>query len=133
LPDSSGSAAKISFAAKDFPKGKEMMRKYLAATVVGVLLIAGQASASNSADPNLGDRIVSVSDMISSDDAASHQCFDEHGNRLDRCGCSYYDGNGNLIKGRCGNVWAALSVALFIGLVAWGFTEGGGNGSSASP
>jgi hypothetical protein len=34
-----------------------MMRKYLVAAVVGAMLIAGQAAASDSAVVNLGDRI----------------------------------------------------------------------------
>ena len=38
------------------------MRKYLVATAIGALLIAGQAAATDSAVVNLGDRVGSQSD-----------------------------------------------------------------------
>ena len=78
-----------------------MMRKYLAATALGAMLIAGQAAASDSAVVTLGDRIGSQSA------AADEQ----------------WGGNALLI---------ALAAALFIGLIAWGFSQGG-NGTPATP
>jgi len=39
-----------------------MMRKYLIATAIGAMLLAGQAAATDSAVVNLGDRIGSQSD-----------------------------------------------------------------------
>ena len=78
-----------------------MMRKYLAATALGAMLIAGQAAASDSAVVNLGDRIGSQSDTADSMEGS----------------------NAILI---------ALAAALFIGLVAWGFSQGG-NGTPATP
>ena len=80
-----------------------MMRKYLVATALGAMLIAGQAAASDSAVVNLGDRLGSVS-------TTADQDMDWHGNAL----------------------WIALAAALFIGLVAWGFSQGG-NGTPATP
>jgi hypothetical protein len=77
-----------------------MMRKYLAATALGAMLIAGQAAASDSAVVNLGDRIGSPSATSDS-----------------------FEGNALFI---------ALAAALFIGLVAWGFSQGG-NGTPATP
>jgi hypothetical protein len=77
-----------------------MMRKYLAATALGAMLIAGQAAASDSAVVNLGDRIGSQSATADS-----------------------MEGNA---------IWIALAAALFIGLVAWGFSQGG-NGTPATP
>jgi hypothetical protein len=78
-----------------------MMRKYLAATALGAMLIAGQAAASDSAVVNLGDRLGSQSTTAE-----------------DQMG-----GNALLI---------ALAAALFIGLIAWGFSQGG-NGTPATP
>lgn len=78
-----------------------MMRKYLAATALGAMLIAGQAAASDSAVVNLGDRIGSQSDTADS-----------------------MEGNNAIL--------IALAAALFIGLVAWGFSQGG-NGTPATP
>jgi len=76
------------------------MRKYLAATALGAMLIAGQAAASDSAVVNLGDRIGAQSTTADS----------MEGNAL----------------------WIALAAALFIGLIAWGFSQGG-NGTPATP
>jgi hypothetical protein len=78
-----------------------MMRKYLAATALGAMLIAGQAAASDSAVVNLGDRLGSQSTTAE----------DMQGS------------NALLI---------ALAAALFIGLIAWGFSQGG-NGTPATP
>jgi hypothetical protein len=78
-----------------------MMRKYLAATALGAMLIAGQAAASDSAVVNLGDRLGSQSTAAE----------DMQGS------------NALLI---------ALAAALFIGLIAWGFSQGG-NGTPATP
>ena len=77
------------------------MRKYLAATALGAMLIAGQAAASDSAVVNLGDRIGSQTTTAE----------DMQGS------------NALLI---------ALAAALFIGLIAWGFSQGG-NGTPATP
>jgi hypothetical protein len=77
------------------------MRKYLAATALGAMLIAGQAAASDSAVVNLGDRIGSQSDTADSMEGSNA-------------------------------IWIALAAALFIGLVAWGFSQGG-NGTPATP
>jgi hypothetical protein len=77
------------------------MRKYLAATALGAMLIAGQAAASDSAVVNLGDRLGSPSTTAE----------DMQGS------------NALLI---------ALAAALFIGLIAWGFSQGG-NGTPATP
>jgi hypothetical protein len=41
------------------------MRKYLLATVIGAMLMAGQAAATDSAVVNLGDRVGSFSDTSS--------------------------------------------------------------------
>jgi hypothetical protein len=41
------------------------MRKYLAATAIGAMLIAGQAAATESAVVNLGDRVGSEGDAAS--------------------------------------------------------------------
>jgi hypothetical protein len=78
-----------------------MMRKYLAATALGAMLIAGQAAASDSAVVNLGDRLGSQSTSADS-----------------------MEGNNAIL--------IALAAALFIGLVAWGFSQGG-NGTPATP
>jgi hypothetical protein len=78
-----------------------MMRKYLAATALGAMLIAGQAAASDSAVVNLGDRIGSTTETADS-----------------------MEGNNAIL--------IALAAALFIGLVAWGFSQGG-NGTPATP
>ena len=78
-----------------------MMRKYLAATALGAMLIAGQAAASDSAVVSLGDRL-----------GSSTQTAD-----------SEWGGNA---------LWIALAAALFIALVAWGFSQGG-NGTPATP
>jgi hypothetical protein len=77
------------------------MRKYLVATAIGAMLLAGQAVASESSVVNVGDRIGASS-------AASNQ--------LEGAGGAFF----------------ALSAALLLGLVIWGFTEGG-NGHPASP
>jgi hypothetical protein len=78
-----------------------MMRKYLAATALGAMLIAGQAAASDSAVVNIGDRIGSQTTTAESMEGS--------------------------------NAWLiALAAALFIGLVAWGFSQGG-NGNPATP
>jgi hypothetical protein len=78
------------------------MRKYLAATALGAMLIAGQAAASDSAVVNLGDRLGAQS--------------------------------GEQMEGMEGGnaLWIALAAALFIGLIAWGFSQGG-NGTPATP
>ena len=78
-----------------------MMRKYLAATALGAMLIAGQAAASDSAIVNLGDRL--GADTTTADSM---------------------EGNNALLIG--------LAAALFIGLIAWGFSQGG-NGTPATP
>ncbi len=78
-----------------------MMRKYLAATALGAMLIAGQAAASDSAVVNLGDRL--GADTTTADGL---------------------EGNNALLIG--------LAAALFIGLIAWGFSQGG-NGNPATP
>lgn len=78
-----------------------MMRKYLAATALGAMLIAGQAAASDSAVVSLGDRLGPQSETAD----------------------AQWGGNALLI---------ALAAALFIGLVAWGFSQGG-NGTPATP
>ena len=78
-----------------------MMRKYLVATALGAMLIAGQAAASDSAVVNLGDRLGSQSTSADS-----------------------MEGNNAIL--------IALAAALFIGLVAWGFSQGG-NGTPATP
>ncbi len=78
-----------------------MMRKYLAATALGAMLIAGQAAASDSAVVNLGDRLGSESTTADG-----------------------LEGNNALLIG--------LAAALFIGLIAWGFSQGG-NGNPATP
>jgi hypothetical protein len=78
-----------------------MMRKYLAATALGAMLIAGQAAASDSAVVSIGDRLGSQSTTAE----------DMQGS------------NALLI---------ALAAALFIGLIAWGFSQGG-NGTPATP
>ena len=78
-----------------------MMRKYLAATALGAMLIAGQAAASDSAVVNLGDRIGSQTTTAEN-----------------------MEGNNALL--------IALAAALFIGLIAWGFSQGG-NGTPATP
>ena len=77
------------------------MRKYLAATALGAMLIAGQAAASDSAVVSLGDRL--------GPESATADQMEGH--------------NALLI---------ALAAALFIGLVAWGFSQGG-NGTPATP
>jgi hypothetical protein len=85
------------------------MRKYLIATAIGAMLIAGQAAATDSAVVNLGDRIGSQSDS---------------------------DGGGDSQWG-AGHAFIILSAALLGGLLIWGFTEGGHNkapqGTPASP
>ncbi len=71
------------------------MRKYLIATAIGAMLIAGQAAATDSAVVNLGDRIGSQSDTANGLDGARASAF------------------------------IILSAALLGGLLIWGFTEGG--------
>jgi hypothetical protein len=78
-----------------------MMRKYLAATALGAMLIAGQAAASDSVVVNLGDRLGSETTTADG-----------------------MEGNNALLIG--------LAAALFIGLIAWGFSQGG-NGTPATP
>ncbi|MGH6956284.1 MAG: hypothetical protein ACREEW_06415 [Caulobacteraceae bacterium] len=78
------------------------MRKYLVAAVVGAMLIAGQAAASDSAALNLGDRIGSPS-------ATANDLM----------------GGQTLILAAAG--------ALFVGLVAWGFSQNTSSGTPASP
>jgi hypothetical protein len=83
------------------------MRKYLIATAIGAMLIAGQAAATDSAVVSLGDRVGSQSDTAS-----------------DLTGTS--------------SAFIILSAALLVGLLAWGFSEGGHNhpppqGTPASP
>jgi hypothetical protein len=78
------------------------MRKYLAATALGAMLIAGQAAASDSAVVNVGDRLGAQS--------GQHMEGFEGGNAL----------------------WIAIAAAIFIALVAWGFSQGG-NGTPATP
>jgi hypothetical protein len=74
------------------------MRKYLAATALGAMLIAGQAAASDSAIVNLGDRLGS-SESTSADGM---------------------EGSNALLFG--------LAAAVFIGLIAWAAsTSGNGN------
>jgi hypothetical protein len=77
------------------------MRKYLAATALGAMLIAGQAAASDSAVVNLGDRIGSQTTTAEN-----------------------MEGNNALL--------IAIAAAVFIGLIAWGFSQGG-NGTPATP
>ncbi len=77
------------------------MRKYLAATALGAMLIAGQAAASDSAVVNLGDRIGPQATAAENMEGS--------------------------------NAWLiALAAALAIGLIAWGFSQGG-NGTPATP
>jgi hypothetical protein len=47
-----------------------MMRKYLVATAIGAMLIAGQAAATDSAVVNLGDRLGSQSDTANNLDGS---------------------------------------------------------------
>jgi hypothetical protein len=80
------------------------MRKYLVATAIGAMLLAGQAAASESAIVNVGDRVGAASATA---------------NGLDD------DNNPN--KGLFG-----LSAAVLLGLLLWAFSEGG-HGHPASP
>ena len=77
------------------------MRKYLAATALGAMLIAGQAAASDSAVVNIGDRLGSQSTTAESMEGTNAW-------------------------------WIALATAIFIALLAWGFSQGG-NGTPATP
>lgn len=77
------------------------MRKYLVAGAVGLLLIAGQAAASDSAVVSLGDRVGSPTDTTSA---------------------SSYEG-GSLL-------WILL-VAGAAGLAAWGISSSGSGGPSS--
>jgi hypothetical protein len=79
------------------------MRKYLVAGAVGLLLIAGQAAASDSAVVNLGDRIGAPTDTTEAND---------------------YEGGSLLLILLFGGAAA--------GLAAWGLTQIG-NGGPASP
>lgn len=87
------------------------MRKYLAATALGALLIAGQVAAQDNAVVSLGDRLGSSSASVDS---------------LFSCN---EDSNGH---DRCGGWWVAFSAAAFVTLLAWGFTQSG-NGKPATP
>ena len=71
------------------------MRKYLVATAIGAMLIAGQAAATDSAVVTLGDRIGSQSDTS------------------------------NGIASGPGPAFVILAAGLLGGLLIWGFTEGG--------
>jgi hypothetical protein len=51
------------------------MRKYLVATAIGAMLIAGQAAATDSAVVNLGDRVGSQSDTANSLDGGGGAYF----------------------------------------------------------
>ena len=77
------------------------MRKYLVATAIGAMLLAGQAAASESGIVNVGDRIGATS------------------------------ATANGLGGSDGD-YVGLSAALLLGLLLWGFTEGG-HGHSRSP
>lgn len=83
------------------------MRKYLVATAIGAMLIAGQAAATDSAVVNLGDRIGSQSDTA------------------------------NAFAGGPGAGFVILAAGLLGGLLIWGFSEGGHQappqGTPASP
>lgn len=86
------------------------MRKYLVATAIGAMLIAGQAAATDSAVVNLGDRVGSQTDTAN--------------------GISGLSGSGG--------AFIVLSAGLLVGLLAWGFSEGGHQnappqGTPASP
>jgi hypothetical protein len=81
------------------------MRKYLVATAIGAMLLAGQAAASEGAIVNVGDRIGAASATA---------------NGLDND-----DNNPN-------KALFGLGAALLLGLLIWGFTEGG-HGHPASP
>jgi hypothetical protein len=85
------------------------MRKYLIATAIGAMLIAGQAAATDSAVVNLGDRVGSQSDTAN--------------------GLNGLNGTGG--------AFVILSAALLGGLLIWGFSEGGHSkspfGTPASP
>jgi hypothetical protein len=78
------------------------MRKYLTAAALGAVLIAGQAAASDSAVVNVDDRVGAQSATASYDD--------DHRDKW--------------------VIWFAG--ALFIGLVAYGFSQNGG-GNPTSP
>jgi len=71
------------------------MRKYLVATAIGAMLLAGQAAASESDTVSVGDRVGAQSDT-------ANQLFEG-----------------------TGGAFFALSAAMLIGLVAWGFTQTG--------
>jgi hypothetical protein len=79
------------------------MRKYLAATVLGAMLIAGQAAASDSGLVSLGDRLGSPS--ATSDDMQGM--------------------NG-------GALWFTLAALLITGLVSWAALDTSSN-NPASP
>jgi hypothetical protein len=51
------------------------MRKYLVATAIGAMLIAGQAAATDSAVATLGDRVGSQSDTANSFSSAGNAYF----------------------------------------------------------
>ena len=79
------------------------MRKYLVAASIGAMLIAGQAAASDSAVVSLGDRIGTSGD------------------------------SSNQLQGQSAVLLLLLgAVAFDIGLIAWGFSQGG-NGRPMSP
>ncbi|HLY80837.1 MAG TPA: hypothetical protein VKQ70_15750 [Caulobacteraceae bacterium] len=82
------------------------MRKYLVATAIGAMLIAGQAAATDSAVVNLGDRVGSQSDTAN----------------------GFFGPD---------NAFIILAAGLLVGVLAWGFTEGGHQappqGTPASP
>jgi hypothetical protein len=80
------------------------MRKYLVATAIGAMLIAGQAAATDSAVVNLGDR------LGSQDDAGG--------------GGVFTDGSGGFL---------ALGAVLVGGLLIWGLSESGHGQSPGRP
>jgi hypothetical protein len=77
------------------------MRKYLVATALGAMLIAGQAAASDSAVVNIGDRLGSQTTTAEGMEGSNA-------------------------------LWIAIAAAIFIALIAWGFSQGG-NGTPATP
>ena len=98
------------------------MRKYLAATAVGALLVAGQVAAQDSAVVNLGDRLGSGgSSFVCRDDDNNHHCCREDNNN-----------DGRYVEGCRPAAWIALASGLFIALIAWGFSQSG-NGTPATP
>ena len=80
------------------------MRKYLVATAIGAMLLAGQAAASESSIVSLGDRVGANGSTA---------------NRLDDQGGSA--------------AYLGLGAAVLIGLLIWGLSEGQGKGHPISP